>query len=365
MKESSISNKQAISIIFFFIIGESSILLPGLSAKKDLWLSILLSFFMILPFIFVYSRLFTIFPGKDLFDVIKICFGNFIGKGIILLYTWYALDLSALVLRDFGQFVNTINLIKTPIMVSLICIMFLCIWIIKEGIEVMGKFSEIFFILPMILLIIVILFLIPNMNLNNIRPLLYNGIKPVMKGAYEVFIYPFGEIVIFTTIFSSFKEKKSIYSIYLYSLLLGGIFLFLTSLTIILTLGINNALSLYFPGYATVGHVHIGDILQRIEAISALVFLLGGFIKVSIYLFAACKGVAKIFDCSNYKFIVTPIALLILNLTYFEFENIMSFNEWIFDVWIYYAFLFIVILPITILIFAEIKKRFSTANQKS
>lgn len=364
MTKEVISDKQGVSLVVLFIIGESSILVSGLTAEKDLWLAIILSIFMALFLMFVYSKLFNICPDKDLFDLVEICFGKFIGKGIILLYTWYAFDLATLVLIDFGQFVNTINLPETPIIVPMIGIMILCVWIVKEGIEVMGKWGELFLMIPIILAFIAILFLIPNMNLNNIRPVLYNGMKPVIKGAYEVLIYPFGETVIFTVAFSALKDKKSIYKIYIQSLLIGAIFLLTTSLTIVLVLGINDASISYFPAYETVKRINIGNTLQRIEAISAIVFLLGGFIKVSIYLLAACKGVAKIFGCKDYRFIVTPIALLVINLAYFEFDSIISFNEWIFNAWVYYAFLFIVIFPIIILIAAEIKKKKLVNNSK-
>jgi spore germination protein KB len=143
----------------------------------------------------------------------------------------------------------------------------------------------------------------------------------------------------------------------MHSLLIGGIFLLLTSLTIILVLGINNASSLYFPGYSTVKRVTIGESLHRVEVISAAVYLLGGFIKISIYLLAACKGVAKLFECKDYRFIVIPISLLVVNLAYFEFDSVISFNEWIFNVWIYYAFPFMVIFPIIIFFAARWKEK--------
>lgn len=217
--------------------------------------------------------------------------------------------------------------------------------------------GTIFFIIPILLIFIAILLLVPDMNFNNIRPVLYKGMKPVIGGAYEVLIYPFGETVIFTVAFSTLKDKKSIYKIYILSFLIGGMFLLATSLTIILVLGINTTSNMYFPTYDAVARINIGNFLQRLEIISAIVFVIGIFVKVSIYLLASCKGFAKIFGCKDYRFIVTPISLLAINLAYLEFDSIMSFNEWIFDVWIYYAFVFMVILPVIILIVAEIKKK--------
>ncbi|SKC84779.1 GerAB/ArcD/ProY family transporter [Maledivibacter halophilus] len=357
MKKEIISDKQGISLIVLFMIGESSILVSGLSAKEDLWLSILLSIVIMIPFMILYCNLLANHFGKDLFQIIELYFGKIIGKIIILFYTLYFFDLVAIVLKDFGNLVTTTNFPETPIIIPMVFILILCSWIVKEGIEVIGRWGEVIVIIPVVLTFIAIIFLIPNMDLRNIIPSMNSGVKPVIKGAYEVFMYPLGETVVFTIAFSTFKNKKSVYKIFINSLLIGGIFLLITSLTIILVLGVDYASSLYFPLYATIARVNVGSALQRIEAISAIVYLLGGFIKISIYLLAACKGIAEIFKFKDYRFIVMPVSLLAANLSYFEFDSIISFNEWVFDVWIYYAFPFIVILPTIIFIVYKVRNK--------
>lgn len=357
LKKEIISDKQGISLIVLFMIGESSILVSGLSAKEDLWLSILLSIVIMIPFMILYCNLLANHFGKDLFQIIELYFGKIIGKIIILFYTLYFFDLVAIVLKDFGNLVTTTNFPETPIIIPMVFILILCSWIVKEGIEVIGRWGEVIVIIPVVLTFIAIIFLIPNMDLRNIIPSMNSGVKPVIKGAYEVFMYPLGETVVFTIAFSTFKNKKSVYKIFINSLLIGGIFLLITSLTIILVLGVDYASSLYFPLYATIARVNVGSALQRIEAISAIVYLLGGFIKISIYLLAACKGIAEIFKFKDYRFIVMPVSLLAANLSYFEFDSIISFNEWVFDVWIYYAFPFIVILPTIIFIVYKVRNK--------
>lgn len=357
MNKEVISDKQGIAIMVFFIIGESSILISGLSAEKDLLIAIILAMIMILPMLFIYSKLFNIYPDKDLFFLIEKTFGKIIGKIIILLYTYYTFDLASLVARDFGHFVNTVSFPETPFIVPTICIIILCAWVVKEGIEVLGRWSKFLVVLPIGLILFTTILLIPNMNIDNIRPILFNGFKPVLKGAYEVFTYPFGETVVFTIAFSSLLNKKSISKIYLRSILIGGGFILITSLVVILVLGLNSATSDYFPGYKAFTMVNIGETLQRVEIVSSTTFVLGIFVKTSIYILATCKGIAAVFGCKDFKFIVIPVSLLAINLAYFEFDSILGFNEWIFDVWTYYAFPFMVIIPILTLIVYNIRKR--------
>lgn len=57
--------------------------------------------------------------------------------------------------------------------------------------------------------------LIPKMELSNTQPILYDGLRPLMKGSFQAFSFPFGEIVLFTMILSSLKSKTASYRVYI------------------------------------------------------------------------------------------------------------------------------------------------------
>lgn len=357
MNKEVISDKQGIALIVLFIVGSSSIFAQGLEAKKDLWLAFILGIIMVLPMVIIYARLHYIFPGKDLFDILEICFGKFIGKVMIILYVWFVYYFASDILFTYGQFVRVVCFDETPQIVLILFLGTICILGIKEGIEVLGRFSKLFFNIPIITLFIIIILLIPDMNINNLRPVLVEGIKPVLEGAFSVFTFPFVQIVVFTMAFSNFKRKKSPYKVYIIGLLIGGIYLLVLSLTNILVIGVNTATNVYYPSYATISRIDIAGTIQRIEIVIAITFCLGGFIKISLLLLCVCKGVTKIFGFKDYRFIIMPISLLVLNLSYFQYESVMYYFEWSKDVWPYYHFPFQVILPIVIWIIAEIKKK--------
>ncbi|SHG92241.1 GerAB/ArcD/ProY family transporter [Tepidibacter thalassicus] len=357
MNKEIISNEEAISIVSIFIIGTSTIIITGLDAKQDLWLATILAFIMAFPMILIYSRLNCIFEGKDLYDILVICFGKFIGKLIGIIYVWFAFHLASIVVRDFGEYAIISGMKDTPLIVFIIITTILIIWVLKEGIEVMGRLSQIFLIGIVILLFFTFVLLIPKMNINYVSPVLYNGIQPVIKAAFTAFSFPFSETVIFTMIFTNFKYKKSSYKIYIYSLILSSIVILITSLSTVLVLGVNESLLNYVPTYVTVSRLNIGHMLQRLEVVISFIFIVGAFIKVSICLLAACRGVAKILGYNDYKFIVTPLGLLMVDFSCLLYSNIMEFIEWSLKIWKYYAFPFQVILPIFIWIFAEIRNK--------
>ena len=356
MNKEIVSDKQGILLIFLFIIGSSSIFAQGLEAKKDLWLAFILGIFMVLPMVIIYARLHYLFPGKDLFDILEICFGKFIGKVMIILFTWFLYFFTGDIFVNYGQFIRVVSFADTPQIIIIIFLGILCIWGAKEGIEVLGRFSEFFFTIPCISLLIIILLLIPDMNINNLHPVLYEGIKPVLKGAFSIFTFPLVQTVVFTMVFSNFKKKKSPYKVYIIGLLLGVTYLAILSITNILVLGVDTATSMYYPSYSTVSRINIGNLLQRLEVIIAIVFVLGGFIKISLLLLCCCKGITKIFGFKDYRFIIIPISLLVINLSFFQYDSIMYYFEFNRDIWPYYHFPFQVIFPIIVWIAAEIKK---------
>ncbi|WP_432405550.1 GerAB/ArcD/ProY family transporter [Wukongibacter sp. M2B1] len=356
MNKEVISDKQGIALMSIFIIGTSVIEVSGLEAGKDVWLAIVMAILMALPITLIYARLHNIFEGKNLFDILEICFGKFIGKGIGILYFWFFLHIGALILRSVGQFINTAILNDTPLAVILATCAIICIWIVKEGIEAMGRMSSFFILILIGFISIFILFVIPKMDIRNIRPVLNDGIEPVLKGAISAFTFPFAETIPIIVAFPIFRRKESSYGILTKGLLIGGVILLLTSLSNILVLGVDTTNNVFFGTYSMATRIDIGDIIQRIEAVVATVFVIGGCIKLSIVLLAMCKGIAKIISFDDYRLIVTPSGLIMLNLSYFIHANIMEFYEFSAETWKPYVFPFEVILPIVIWIAAEIKK---------
>ncbi|WBW95646.1 GerAB/ArcD/ProY family transporter [Oceanirhabdus sp. W0125-5] len=357
MNNEAVSDKQGIALIILFIIGSSSIVVPGLPAKKDVWLAIILSVIMALPMAIIASRLHVIFPGKDIFDIVEICFGKFIGKLLILIFSWFVFKLAAEVLRNSSQFLNASNLTSTPLIVPMICTSTFILYIVKKGLPVMGKFAEFVLIFPVTFIFVITFLLIPEMNIYNVVPVLEEGMGPVIKGALGALSFPFGQTVLFSMLFSIFNEKKSPYKIYISGLLIGGLLLLITSLTNILVLGFNTASSLYFPSVSTATRINILGTLQRLEIIPTLTFIIGQYLKISILILCACKGLSKTFDCEDYRFIATPICFLMVSLCYTLHGNIMEFYEWVAKVLPYSSLPVQVFIPILIWIIAEIKKK--------
>lgn len=357
MNREVISDKQGISLLVMIIIGSTMVMGSILEIGKDFWLALILSIVISLPMLIIYARITSLFFRKDCFDIIEIIFGKYFGKLINILYIWYSLHLGSIVLREFSEFIVTVNYPETPFVIPLIVLGILCIYGVKSGIEVMGRVSE--FILPILILSVLlsVLGLIPNMDFNVIHPLFNVKIESVLKGGFQNFSFPFGEIILFSFIASSFNRKSSSYKVYITTLLLGGLILLILGFGDVLVLGEDLVKGSYFPSYTSVSLINIGNFIQRGEILVGILIMLGGFIKISIFLLVASKGFMKVFKFKDYRFLVVPLGLLMIELAFLNFESIIETEIWLSEIWRYYSFPFQVVLPILIWIGAEIRKK--------
>lgn len=364
MDKEIISNKQGVCIISMFIIGSFIVIGTGSEAKQDVWIAILFALLMSLPMLFIYSKLLMLYPGKDIYDILIDVFGNWAGKIIALFFIWYSFHLGALVLKNFSGFVNVISFPETPQSVILIFMGLLCIWMVKEGIEVLGRWSS--FIFPIILatMVFTVALALTIANLSNLKPILYNGIKPILISSFSIFSFPFAEAVVFTAVLNKLQNEKLIYKVLFKSILISSLIMVAISIRNILVLGSSLASDLYFPSYLAVRNINIGDFLQRFEVIVAIVFIFGGLVKISICLYATSLGISKILNIKNYRYLVVPIAFLMMYLASIIYKNIMEMFEWV-KIYPYYAIPFQIILPIIILIAAKIKIKVKSKKKQA
>jgi len=356
MIKEQITDKEAICLLIVFIMGTTLILGSGGEAKNDAWISLIVSIFMFMPMLLIFSRISSLYQGKDLFDILIVIFGKVVGRIISIIYIWYAFHLGALVLRNFGEFINTLAIPETPMFVPLLCMGFVSIIAVRLGIEVIGRTTTYFLPIIFFILAVVLILSLSDIHFSYLKPILGKGLTPVLKGGFSIFSFPFAETVLFIGVFSALKTKKSPIKVYLWGMCISACVIILVTIRNISILG-NMLGSFYFPSYQAVGQISIGDFIQRIEVSVSMVFVFGVLIKSSICLLVACKGIGKIFNLYDYRSIVIQTGLLMVYFSYFIYDNIMEMKFWAFKVYPYYAFPMQVILPGIIWVLAEIKVR--------
>ena len=355
MRKERINDKEGFFLITIFVTGSTLIVGIGKDVKNDAWIAGIFGILMSLPMILMYSRILSLYQGRDLFDILEITMGRVAGKAAAALYIWYSLHVGALIIRVFGEFINTVTMPETPMLVPMLFLALCCIISVRNGIEVIARTAS--FLVPIVIVLIVIvqLLAIPKLDTSNIKPVLGRGIAPVIMSGFTVFAFPFAETVLMTGTFFTLKSKKSIYKVYFYGILFAGAIIIFLAARNIMILGDTRQI-FYFPSHVALSRVSVGVFLQRIEVAVAFVFIMGVFFKASVCLFVTCKGLRKLIGLHDYRSIVIQAGLIMTFLSYGLFDNIIDMQAFE-KVYPYYAFPFQVILPLIVWCLAELKAR--------
>ncbi|MBW9151420.1 endospore germination permease [Clostridium estertheticum] len=356
MKNEAISERQATILIILFSLGNSLLIGSGTQSKQDAWIAVIIAIPFSIILVLMFSKILSLYPGKDLFDILPLVMGNYIGKLLSILMIWFFFYDAALIFRVIAEFTNTLVFADTPVVVPMIFFAMLVIWSLKAGIEVLGRWAEFFSWVIISIVLIVPLLSISQMDINRLKPILNNGVTPLLKGVFSSFTYPFGQIVVFTSIFSNISKVKNYKKSFIVGILISGGLIALTVLRNILVLSSDTISREYFPSSMAVGIISLG-LLQRLELTVIIVFLVCAFIKVSIATFAVCNGLSKVLGFDDYKFIATPVVLLMLSFSFFVTQSTMESHFWISNIWQYYSFPFEVIIPFVVFIVAEIRNK--------
>lgn len=354
MPKEAISPSQAFCLLVLFLFGSSALFNINDEVGQDSWISLLLGLVFALPIILLYSRLIKLFPGKDLFEIMKILFGKIAGRALIALMSWYALHLSALVLRNFSEFIKITVMFETPQLAIMIVMLLAIVYMAKSGIETMGRWSLIIMPIVSSVILLTVVLSINKLDINNIRPFMEHSFGAIASNAFRFFSFPFAETVILLCIAGSFKRKESPYKLYMYSSFCGAAVLLIVILRNILLLNTSMGMADSFPSFTAVSVVEAGGFLARVEGSIATNLILAGIVKITACLVAAAKGTASLFGIQNYKSMISPIAVLSIALSLMIFRNTIQMVDFL-DIYPFYAIPFQIIIPLLIWVVGEIK----------
>lgn len=357
MQKETISSGQAFSLIALYIMGSSITTGIAGEAQNNSWAAILIAIVAALPLILLNIKLITSFPGKNLFEILEIVLGKFFGRLIIAFYSWYALHLGALVLSSFKFFVHTAALPETPTIVVSLLMTVLGIWLSRAGVEVMARSAKMMITIDYTVITMVFLLSLPQLNPDYLLPIFGSDMKPILSAAFSAFSYPFAETFMLSIVVFSFEHKKDVKKAYLGGYLIAGLFIIALGTRNIAMMGVPVNQVEYFPSYAAVSRIRVGDFIQRIEGTVDIVFQTMALFEYSICLVAFTKGIAHLLKIENYRVVALPAGLIMLCFDQLQFNSILEMREFDTEIYPYYALPFQVIFPAIIFLAYLIRKR--------
>ncbi|MBZ5752737.1 GerAB/ArcD/ProY family transporter [Metabacillus rhizolycopersici] len=318
MEKAKISVIQLFAMMFIYELGSALVVSYGVTAKKDAWLAILLGICGGIVLFFIYYYLFRQYPNLPLTGYARKIFGKYVGWIIGLLYVIYFLYDAARNLRDFGDLLLTSTMTETPLLALNILIVLAICYVLNLGIEVLGRTTEVFIVILILLGLTGNLFVYfsGNVELHNLQPFLENGWKPILTTAFPLLIFfPFGEMIVFTMLLPYLNRPELAKKVWLSAVISSGLILSYTTSLDIAVLGVEEVERATFPLLSTIGKVNLFEFIQRLDSLVVFTFLITMFFKISILFYVAVIGIVDLFKLKNHQQIVLPTGIILLFLS--------------------------------------------------
>ncbi len=364
MEKGKISSLQMAVMIYPTIVATIILIVPTVTAKyakNDLWLTPILASSIGYVTVYIAYKLHKFYPKQTVIQFSEQIIGRFAGKMLGVLFLLFYIQGAGHSLRTYAEFIVESFLANTPISVIIASMAFLCALIVSGGLEGLGRAAQLFFpifFLPQLVLIIIAF---PDFEFKNIFPILGDGIMPPIKGA----IVPMGWFTEFFMI--------SFFLPFLVDGKKGMKYGMMTVFAVMMTLVVVNFIVLFVLGPTTASRVYplmlvaryisIADFFEHLESIVMAIWVVGAFVKISVFYYAAALGTAQWLNLSDYRPVVWPLGILIVAFSFWSHPSTVEFSRYLVGVFPFYGLLIQTIIPLFLLVIAFVRKRKSQGTK--
>ncbi|CAK6481175.1 spore germination protein [Peribacillus simplex] len=180
-----ITTPQTAVIVINFILGTGLLTLPRSATEKvhtpDIWISVILGGIIAIIAGVIMVKLSQQFPDKTFYQYINEIVGKWVGSLLSLGIILYFLMTCGFQLRAMAEVVRYLLLEGTPIWAITMIFMWVSLYLIIGGINPIARLFEIILPLTVILFLVVTFMSFKIFEIDNLRPVLGDGVIPVQK----------------------------------------------------------------------------------------------------------------------------------------------------------------------------------------
>lgn len=266
---------------------------------------IMLALFHILTSVYKFPLPITEIKNKPL----QICIG--IASTVFLL-----LSMSS-VAKIYPETVKIILLQDTPVELIFLIIGIVAVAGAYIGIKPLGRIISLFQPVALTVMLICLILLLPHMNIDNIMPVLSEGI---VSGKALTAVSSFSDIFL---IFILPRDNENIRKTGFKAIIIMGLIMTITIFTYCLIYPHNISRDFVLPFYQMVRLIQVGDFFGRFEAFFEFIWSISILSYFSVYLYSLSILWKKIFNLEYHKPLLAPFMIIISVLVY----NSASYTE--------------------------------------
>lgn len=342
------------------VLATGFLVLPTIAAqfaKNDFWMTGIFAALIGLITVYVVTRLHQLYPKLTVIQYSEQIVGKLLGKIIGLVYFFYYLHSTGIISRVYAEFVKANFLFKTPILLIISSITLLFAIAVRGGTEMLARSAVVLtpiFILPIFFLLL----LIPEMDVKNIFPILSHGMIPVIKGSFtpEAWVSEFFAMTFFLPQLADPEKGRRWGMISLCAVILSMTYVNLITLFLI---GSDTGNKIY-PILIAFRYIKVGNIFENLEALLLAMWVVGNFVKMGVYFYAAVLSFTQCLRLSDYRPFVFLLAVLSVVFSLWELPSFTKLGFYLKTIAPFEITTILVLIPLLLLCVAVFRKRNKT-----
>lgn len=339
-----------ISVGVFSIAGDAAD-----AAGPDGWLVVAITGILNVLAVFIIVGLNSKFPGKTFAEYSQNIIGVIPGKMLTCLFAIYLLLVIAYVTRAFTEVVKMFLLFRTPTEVIMLSLILVCTYIVRGGVECIGRINELVFPILFIPFFVVMLFGFPIMDFSNLRPILQTPPSKMLT-AIPKLIFNFGgiEVALFYIGFMK-NPKKALKPAVIAVLFITFLMVEITAFCIA-AFGTKAITDLIWPLVDYIRAISLpGLFIERLDGVILSLWILSVFTTIVSAYFVVSYSISEVVGTKEQKQYVFPLAILIYYIA-LQPDSIAELYEWGGMIFPYAITSFLYVVPIVFLMVAKLRK---------
>ncbi|MDO7908062.1 GerAB/ArcD/ProY family transporter [Paenibacillus sp. JX-17] len=309
-----ISTAQTAAIVINYMLGAGILTLPRTTTEAvgtpDVWISILLSGMLILVAGIIVVVLCRRYPGKTVFEYAPAILGPFLGNGLSFIFILYFLMISAFEIRIMAEVTGLYLLEGTPTWAIVMVFVWIGLYLIAGGIGAIARLYELILPVTLIFFVLAMLLSIKIFDINNLRPVLGQGIKPVFYGLKSTFLAYTGYEIMFVAMAFMKKPDKGIRAI-AGGVLTPMVIYLITFVMVVGGLSVEGVKNKTFPTLDLMRSFEIeGLIFERFESLLLVIWIMQIFSTHTITMYAASLGASQMMKKKIMPFLLAGLPLV-------------------------------------------------------
>ncbi|MDM5223412.1 spore germination protein [Peribacillus sp. NJ11] len=309
-----ITTPQAAVIVINYILGTRLLTLPRSSTVKvhtpDVWISVILGGVITIMAGVIMVKLSQRFPEKTFYQYSNEIVGKWMGRLHSLAIIFYFLTTSGFQILAMAEVIKYLLLEGTPTWAIMMIFMWVGLYLIIGGINPIARLFEIILPLTVILFLVVTFMSFKIFEIDNLRPVLGEGVIPVLKGVKTTALAFTGPEIMLLLIPFMNQPKKAV-KVLLVGVFIPLMFYVITVVMVIGALSVDGVLTRTWPTLDLIRSFEVaGLIFERFESLLLVVWIMQIFATFTITFYAAALGLAQLSKKSIHPFMFGLLPIL-------------------------------------------------------